>query len=30
VAYHDKEWGRPSREAQHLFEMLVLEARRRA
>ena len=25
VAYHDKEWGRPSREAQHLFEMLVLE-----
>jgi DNA-3-methyladenine glycosylase I len=25
VAYHDKEWGRPSRDAQHLFEMLVLE-----
>lgn len=25
VAYHDEEWGRPSREDQHLFEMLVLE-----
>ena len=25
VAYHDREWGRPSRDAQHLFEMLVLE-----
>jgi DNA-3-methyladenine glycosylase I len=25
VAYHDKEWGRPSRDTQHLFEMLVLE-----
>jgi DNA-3-methyladenine glycosylase I len=25
VAYHDKEWGRPSRDPQHLFEMLVLE-----
>ena len=25
VAYHDKEWGRPSRDVEHLFEMLVLE-----
>ncbi|MFD6948900.1 DNA-3-methyladenine glycosylase [Nocardiopsis sp. TSRI0078] len=24
-AYHDKEWGRPSRDDAHLFEMLVLE-----
>jgi DNA-3-methyladenine glycosylase I len=24
-AYHDKEWGRPSRDERHLFEMLVLE-----
>jgi DNA-3-methyladenine glycosylase I len=24
-AYHDEEWGRPSRDEQHLFEMLVLE-----
>ena len=24
-AYHDEEWGRPSREERHLFEMLVLE-----
>ena len=24
-AYHDAEWGRPSREERHLFEMLVLE-----
>ena len=24
-AYHDAEWGRPSRDGQHLFEMLVLE-----
>jgi DNA-3-methyladenine glycosylase I len=24
-AYHDEEWGRPSRDARHLFEMLVLE-----
>ena len=23
--YHDNEWGRPSRDDQHLFEMLVLE-----
>ena len=25
VAYHDREWGVPSRDAQHLFEMLLLE-----
>jgi DNA-3-methyladenine glycosylase I len=24
-AYHDLEWGRPSRDERHLFEMLVLE-----
>jgi DNA-3-methyladenine glycosylase I len=23
--YHDREWGRPSRDERHLFEMLVLE-----
>jgi DNA-3-methyladenine glycosylase I len=26
VAYHDEEWGTPSRDERHLFEMLVLEA----
>ena len=25
VRYHDEEWGVPSRDARHLFEMLVLE-----
>jgi DNA-3-methyladenine glycosylase I len=25
VAYHDDEWGRPSSDEQHLFEMLCLE-----
>jgi len=25
VAYHDEEWGVPSRDARHLFEMLTLE-----
>lgn len=25
TAYHDTEWGRPSRDDSHLFEMLVLE-----
>ena len=25
VAYHDKEWGLPSHEDRHLFEMLTLE-----
>ena len=25
TAYHDWEWGRPSRDDRHLFEMLVLE-----
>jgi DNA-3-methyladenine glycosylase I len=25
VAYHDREWGVPSRDDRHLFEMLVLE-----
>jgi len=25
VAYHDVEWGRPSRDETHLFEMLCLE-----
>jgi DNA-3-methyladenine glycosylase I len=24
-AYHDQEWGKPSRDDRHLFEMLVLE-----
>jgi DNA-3-methyladenine glycosylase I len=24
-AYHDQEWGRPSRDEHHLFEMLTLE-----
>jgi len=24
-AYHDEEWGRPSRDERHLFEMVVLE-----
>ena len=24
-AYHDLEWGRPSRDDRHLFEMLILE-----
>jgi len=24
-AYHDEEWGRPSHDERHLFEMLVLE-----
>ena len=24
-AYHDREWGVPSRDRQHLFEMLLLE-----
>jgi len=23
--YHDEEWGRPSRDDRHLFEMLILE-----
>ena len=26
LAYHDEEWGAPSRDPRHLFEMLVLEA----
>ena len=26
VAYHDEEWGRPSRDETHLFELLTLEA----
>ena len=26
LAYHDEEWGVPSRDARRLFEMLVLEA----
>ncbi|HZC35887.1 MAG TPA: DNA-3-methyladenine glycosylase I, partial [Chthoniobacterales bacterium] len=26
VRYHDVEWGSPSRDDQHLFEMLVLES----
>ena len=26
VAYHDAEWGQPSRDDAHLFEMLCLEA----
>jgi DNA-3-methyladenine glycosylase I len=25
LAYHDEEWGRPSRDEHHLFEMLTLE-----
>jgi DNA-3-methyladenine glycosylase I len=25
IAYHDAEWGRPSHDDRHLFEMLVLE-----
>src|SRR5919108_5942973 len=25
VAYHDEEWGVPSHDDRHLFEMLVLE-----
>src|SRR6266705_5326677 len=25
IAYHDAEWGVPSHDDQHLFEMLVLE-----
>jgi DNA-3-methyladenine glycosylase I len=25
VAYHDEEWGLPSRDRRHLFEMLILE-----
>jgi DNA-3-methyladenine glycosylase I len=25
VSYHDQEWGTPSRDDRHLFEMLVLE-----
>lgn len=25
VAYHDTEWGVPSHDDRHLFEMLVLE-----
>src|SRR5919198_3106040 len=25
VAYHDEEWGVPSRDDRHLFELLVLE-----
>jgi DNA-3-methyladenine glycosylase I len=25
IAYHDEEWGVPSRDPRHLFEMLVLE-----
>ena len=25
VRYHDEEWGVPSRDAEHLFEMLILE-----
>ena len=25
LAYHDEEWGTPSRDATHLFEMLTLE-----
>jgi DNA-3-methyladenine glycosylase I len=26
TAYHDEEWGRPSRDEAHLFELLTLEA----
>lgn len=25
IEYHDKEWGRPNYDDQHLFEMLILE-----
>src|SRR5690349_5673335 len=25
IAYHDAEWGVPSRDDRHLFEMLILE-----
>ncbi|MGJ3354813.1 DNA-3-methyladenine glycosylase I [Providencia sp. Je.9.19] len=25
IAYHDKEWGKPNRDNQHLFEMICLE-----
>jgi DNA-3-methyladenine glycosylase I len=25
IAYHDEEWGTPSRDERHLFELLVLE-----
>ena len=25
IAYHDEEWGTPSRDDRHLFEMLILE-----
>ncbi len=25
VAYHDEEWGVPSHDDRHLFEMLILE-----
>ena len=25
IRYHDEEWGRPSHEDRHLFEMLILE-----
>ncbi|HUH14344.1 MAG TPA: DNA-3-methyladenine glycosylase I, partial [Gaiellaceae bacterium] len=25
AAYHDEEWGVPSRDDRHLFELLVLE-----
>jgi len=25
IAYHDEEWGRPSHDDRHLFEMLILE-----
>nr|WP_311766943.1 DNA-3-methyladenine glycosylase I [Streptomyces rhizosphaericus] len=28
-AYHDTEWGRPSHDDRHLFEMLLLEGARR-
>src|SRR4051812_49919004 len=26
VAYHDEEWGAPSHDERHLYELLVLEA----
>lgn len=25
IEYHDKEWGRPSKDDRHLLEMLILE-----
>lgn len=25
AVYHDNEWGRPSHDDRHLFEMLILE-----